>query len=117
MAPIKILLLSLILLVLGVSGYILIDGLPFNYIFAHIGGLGIFGLLSCLAGFVANKKGYSYWKAFLICLISSIMSGIIAVGIVNGLGGRGCGGSVSLAIALIVIIFYSVARQKKDKNS
>lgn len=116
-SPTKILILSLILLVLGICGYLLINESLAKYIFAHIGGLGILCLLGCLAGFISRKKGYSCWKAFAAYLISSILSGVIAAGIVNGIGGRGCGGSVSLAIALMVILCYAVARKKIDKNS
>lgn len=109
-SPTKILILSLILLVLGICGYVLVNNSLLKYIFAHVGGLGIISILSCLVGFTATRKGYSYWKAFAICLISSIMSGVVAAGIVNGMGGRGCGGSVSLATALIIILFYSLAK-------
>jgi hypothetical protein len=87
-----------------------------RFIFAHIGGLGVIGLLACWAGAIAKKKGRGYWGAFSLGLIAPIMLGISSVGVVHSLGGHGCGGIVSLFVALAVIIFYSLAKNSAVKT-
>jgi len=105
-------LLFLGLLVLGFAGYAVFASLWIRYIFAHIGGLGIIGLFGCWAGTIAKKKGHNYWKAFFVGLMAPSILGIISVGVVYALGGHGCGGIVSLFIAIVVILFYSLSKKR-----
>ena len=108
------LLLFLSLLVIGLASYVVFAGLWVRYIFAHIGGLGVIGLIGCWAGSVAKKKGYSYWKAFFAGSVPPIMLGIISVGVVHTLGGHGCGGIVSLFVAIAVVLYYHLAKKRGD---
>jgi len=105
-------LLFLGLLVLGIAGYAVFASLWIRYVFAHIGGLGIIGLFGCWAGSIARKKGRSYWRAFFAGFVLPIILGIISVGVVYALGGSGCGGIVSLFVAIIVILYYSLAKKR-----
>ena len=104
-----IFLLFLGLLIIGVIGYFALRNLGINNVFAHIGGLGIVGLLGSLAGIIAKKKGYGYWKAFLFGLFLPILVGVIAVLLPQTFS---CGGSPSLAAALLIIIIYSLIKRK-----
>jgi len=109
----RIILLFLGLLIIGVIGYFSLGKFWIDSIFAHVGGLGIIGLLGGLAGIIAKKKGYDYWKAFLLVFILPIILGFIAVLLVQPMS---CGGSVSLAVALIMVIIYSFTK-RKDHNT
>jgi len=105
----RILLLFLGLFIIGVIGYFALRNLWIGSIFAHVGGLGIIGLLGGLAGIIAKKKGYSYWKAFLLGLILPIFLGVMAVLLVEP---SSCGGSPSLAAALLIVIIYSLIKRR-----
>ena len=100
------------LLVIGLAGYVVFASLWIRYVFAHIGGLGIIGLLACWAGAIAEKKGRSYWGAFSLGLLTPIMIGTSSVGIVHTLGGHGCGGIVSLAVAMAIILFCYLVKKR-----
>ena len=104
----RIFLLFLGLLIIGVIGYFTLRNLAISDVFAHIGGLGIIGLLGGLAGIIAKKKGYDYWKAFIFGLFLPILVGVIAVFLTT----FSCGGSPSLAAALLIIIIYSLIKRK-----
>ncbi len=83
----------------------------------HIGALGIIGLFACLTGAIAEKKGFNYKNAVLLGFFPSIFIGIIADYLVdapreNGLPSS-CGGIVSLGVALIVVIIYLIAKERK----
>ena len=65
----RILLLFLGLLIIGVIGYFALRNLWIGSIFTHVGALGIIGLLGGLTGIIAKKKGYGYWKAYLLGFI------------------------------------------------
>jgi hypothetical protein len=108
----RILLFFLGLLFIGFLGYFALQNLWVRYIFAHIGGLGIIGLFGCWAGSVAKKKGYSYWKAFLFGFVFPVILGVFSVFLVRTLGGRGCGGIISIVAAILVVICYYFAKQK-----
>jgi len=105
------LLLSLGLLVLGLAGYVVFAGLWVRYIFAHVGGLGILGLLGCWAAATAKKKGYNHLKALFLGFVLPVVLGVVSVGVVYASGGHGCGGIVSLSVALVVVVFYSLAKK------
>jgi hypothetical protein len=71
--------------------------------------------LSVAAGSIARRKGLDFWKAFLVGTISPVVLGVAAVLLVRYLGDQGvfyCGGVVSLAVSLLIIIGYSFARRK-----
>ena len=108
----RILLLFLGLLIIGVIGYLALRNIWIGSIFAHVGGLGIIGLLGGLTGIIAKKKGYGYRKAFLLGLIIPIFSGIIAVLPDEAFS---CGGSPSLGVALLIVIIYSLIK-RSDSN-
>ncbi|MCP4634271.1 MAG: hypothetical protein GY855_15200 [candidate division Zixibacteria bacterium] len=111
----KLFLLCLGLLLIGFVGYITLRGFWVGYIFAHLGALGIVGLLGIAAGAIAKKKGRDYWKAFKLGLFLSICGGIISVLLVYILGEKGtiyCGGSVSLIVAILIIFYYSLIPKK-----
>ena len=105
-------LLWLVFSLIGLAGYVVFAGLWVRYIFAHIGGLGVIGLLGCLAGSIAIKKDRSYGKAFFAGFVPPIILGVIAVGLVYASGGHGCGGIVSLSVAAVVIVFYGLIKKK-----
>ncbi len=103
------------LLIIGLIGYFLFRGQIIGYIFAHIGGVAVVGFLGMLAGYVAQKKGYSYKLAFNLGFTLSIVLGVIAVLVVYAVSESkhfACGGSVSLLISLIVIVVYMLFRKK-----
>jgi len=106
-----VLLLFLGLLVIGLAGYLGLAGLWPRFISAHIGGLGIIGLLACWAGTIAKNKSHNYGKAFFAAIVPSIILGIISVCVVYASGGHGCGGIVSLSVAMGVCLYYLLARK------
>lgn len=106
------LVLSLGLFVVGLAGYAVFAGLGIRYVFAHVGGLGILGLLGCWAASIARKKGYAYPPALFLGFVLPVALGVISVGVVYASGGRGCGGIVSLFVAAVVILFYSLTGKK-----
>jgi len=108
----RVLLLCVGLLVVGVAGYFAFRGLWVRYVFAHVGGLAIIGLLGCWAGVVAGKKGHGFWRGFLLAFVPPVVIGAVATLMVHLLGGRGCGAVVSLPLAIAVVVFYYFARRK-----
>ncbi len=100
------------LIVVGSAGCLVFAGSWVRYVFAHIGGLGIIGLLACWAGSIARKKGLNYWKAFFVGLMIPSILGVISVGVVHVLGGHGCGGIVSLPVAILVILYYRLVKKQ-----
>ena len=99
---------SLGLFVVGLAGYVVFAGPGIRYVFAHVGGLGILGLLGCWAASIARKKGYAYPLALFLGFVLPVALGVISVGVVYASGGHGCGGIVSLFVAAVVILFYSL---------
>ena len=104
-----------VLLVIGFAGYVSFADLWIRYVFAHIGGLGIIGLMASGAAAIARRKGRDYGSAFFVGLVTPIMLGTSSVGVVHTLGGHGCGGIVSLFAALVVTGFYSLAKNSEVK--
>jgi len=101
-----------VLLAVGGAGYIAFSHQWLRYVFAHAGGLGIMGFLGLLAGAIAARKGYHFMRAFWLGFAPPSLLGILAVLIVHGSGGSGCGGIVSLAASFLVIALYGLARKK-----
>jgi hypothetical protein len=81
-----------------------------GFIFAHTAALSIMGFYGCLAGAIAKKKGYSYGRAFQIGFFVPIILGGISAFIFVPSGERSlpltCGGWVSLATGIVVVISY-----------
>lgn len=116
----KIFLFSLITLISGLIGYFTFWNHWIRYIFAHIGALGIIGFFACLAGTIAARKGLSYKKAVLLGFFPPIILGIIADYLVDppreSWLPSSCGGIVSLGVALIVVIIYFFAKERKENK-
>jgi hypothetical protein len=108
----KLLLLCLGLLIISIAGYLASHDLWVRYVFGHTGGLSIMGLFGCWAGALAKKKGYGYWKVFLFGFALPSLIGIISTCLVYALGGHGCGGIVSITVAILVVIFYYIIKHK-----
>ena len=104
----KVLALFLLLLIISIVGYFTTEVIWLEYTFAHLGGLSILGLIGSFVGLIAVKKGYNFWNALLVSILVPIIIGSTAVLVVEPMT---CGGTVSLAAALLLLIIYSVLRQ------
>lgn len=110
---IKVALLFLLVLIISIVFYFSSDIHWLEITFAHLGAFGIVGLLGCCSGLIAMKKGYGYWKAFLIGIFFPIIFGFGAVLLLQ-LGS--CGGSVSLAVAILILVTYSMLRGRHGRT-
>ncbi len=110
----KIILIFSVVLVIGIFGYFSFYNILSDYIFAHVGGLGILGLFAGLSGIIAKKKSCKYRKTFMLSFFLSVILGIIAVVLVFlSQGIMYCGGSVSLAVALLILIIVLLKKRNK----
>ena len=113
---IKILFLFCGLMIAGTAGYLLYKNLLAGYIFAHAGALGLIGIIACFTGIIARKKGLNFWKTLAVGLILPIILGIGFVLITYYTGEQGapmvCGGAVSLAVAILTLISFTLVRKK-----
>ena len=110
--------LSLVLIVIGFGGgYVLGDG-RLEFVLYHLGGLGATGLLACASAAIAKRKGYGYWRAWLIALFLPLVLGFITAYLAppgnQGIKPGACGGSVSLGVGIILIVVWSIMKQRKD---
>lgn len=104
-------LLSLIVILIGCIGYFSLPrGHLLFYVFAHLGALGVLGLIGGAAGLLARRKSRSYVVALLLGIILPIVAGI-AVVMISG-NQVSCGGSISLIVAILVVAFYALIRRK-----
>ena len=108
---------SLGLIIIGFgSGYALREGW-FSFVLYHIGGLGAVGLLACVSAIIAKNKGYGYWRAWLIALLLPVFLGLIVAYLVPPVDHESrpaaCGGSVSLASALIFVAIWAFMRRRR----
>ncbi len=89
-----------------------------GFIFAHIAALSIMGFYGCLTGLLAKRKGRNYWKAFRIGFFIPIILGVIAGFLLGPEEGSNlpltCGGWISLAAGIIIIIPYLFIKQKNS---
>ncbi|MEW6411908.1 MAG: hypothetical protein AB1483_05475 [Candidatus Zixiibacteriota bacterium] len=112
----RILLICVMLFAVGAVGWVGFRGQMAGYIFAHVGAVGVVGLLGVAMGFIAKKKGRDFITAFLLGWLVPIVLGVAAVFAVCLVGGPGtpiyCGGSVSLAVSVLMIVVYSLLRRK-----
>ena len=109
-----VLLISLSLLTVGCVGYFLTPrGLGVFYIFAHLGALGLLGLIGSGVGTLARKKGRGYTTALFLSSLLPIAAGGITVAAIAMAGDQVyCGGSVRLAVAVLVVIGYLFTRKR-----
>jgi hypothetical protein len=96
------------LLIISIIVYFTFDNLWTDFIFGHLGGLGIVGILGGFTAIIASRKGYSYWNVFLFGFIYPIIFGVFFAFVIYPLS---CGGSVSIAVALLIVIFYSLVKK------
>jgi len=112
----KINLIFLGLLSISFVGYFALQKFWIGFIFAHIAALSIMGFYGCLAGTIAKKKGYNYWKTLSIGFFSPIILGGISAFLFHPEGNRGlpltCGGWISLVTGIAIITFYSFVKKK-----
>jgi hypothetical protein len=80
----------------------------------HLGGLGVVGLLACLAAYIAKKKGRDHRRAFWLGILPPVVLGAVTVILVYFLADTVyCGGGVILAAAIAIIIGYACLKKKK----
>ena len=109
----KVFLIFSVVLLIGIIGFLSFGHTLTGHIFAHVGGVGILGLLAGLTGIVARRKNYSFRKTFLFGLFLPIILGLVVVGIVFiSQGIVYCGGGVSLAVAVIILISILLLRKR-----
>jgi hypothetical protein len=112
----KIHLLFLGLLSISFVGYFALQKLWIGIIFGHTAALSIMGFYGCLAGAIAKKKGYSYGRAFQIGFFLPIILGVISAFLFVPSGERSlpltCGGWVSLAAGIVVVLTYFFIKKK-----
>ena len=102
---------SFVVLVIGCIGYFSLPRGPLSfYIFAHVGALGVLGLIGSGIGALARKKGRSYTTALLLGIPLPIVVGLIGALTIGD--HVSCGGSLSLLIAIIVTIVYAFISKK-----
>lgn len=110
-------LLLLGMLSIGFVGYFAMQNIWPSIIFAHTAALGIMGFYGCLTGAIAKKKGYYYWMAFRLGFFIPIILGGISAFLFIPKEERGlaltCGGWVSLATGIVVVLFFLFIRKKK----
>jgi len=112
----KVQLVFLGLLSISFVGYFALREHWIGFIFGHTAALSIMGFYGCLAGAIAKKKGYSYGRAFQIGFFIPIILGGISAFLFVPLGERSlpltCGGWVSLAAGIVVVISYLFVKKK-----
>jgi hypothetical protein len=85
-------------------------------IFAHTAALSILGFFGSSAGSIAKKKGYHFWAAFRLGFFLPLILGIFAAFLFvpedRSHLPLTCGGWVSLATGLVIVIVYTFLRKK-----
>jgi hypothetical protein len=102
-------LIFLLLLIVSIIGYFFSKNHWIEFTFAHLGGLFILGIIGYWSGIIAMKKGYDYWKAFLMGFFLPIIFGLMAVFLSTSIS---CGGSISLAVAVLIVLIYSLVKPR-----
>jgi hypothetical protein len=104
------------LLSIGFVGYFALRKSWIGFALGHAAALGIMGFYGSLTGAIAEKKGYSYNRAFQIGFFLPIVLGVISAFLFLPSGPRGlpltCGGWVSLAAGIVVVISYSFVKKR-----
>lgn len=111
-----VLLASLVLLIVGFGCGYSLGYTALGYALLHVGGFGALGIMAIGASFLARRKGYSYWRTFFLSLTSSVLLGTIGAFMVSpGVGESRpatCGGSLSLLVALLFLIFWAIWKKR-----
>ena len=104
------------ILSVGFVGYFALQESWVGYVFAHLTALGIMGFYGSLAGWIAHRKGYSYTRAFKVGFLLSLCMGVLTAFIFaygeNTALPLTCGGWTVLFTGLVVVIFYSLLRNR-----
>ena len=112
--------LSLILAVIGTIGFILFADRSAGFIAAHVGGLGILGVLACINGFIARRKGLNMGMAFAVALVIPAIIGAVAAVSANTKDAEGaahiCGAPRALAAAVLIIVLYFLTGLRNRKH-
>jgi hypothetical protein len=116
----KVQLLFLGLLSISFVGYFALRTHWIGFIFGHLAALSIMGFYGCLVAAIAKKKGYRYGRAFQLGFLLPIILGVISAFLFAPSGETSlpltCGGWVSLATGIIIVLFYSLVRNKDLNN-
>ncbi|MFC1481364.1 hypothetical protein ACFL6E_03850 [Candidatus Neomarinimicrobiota bacterium] len=116
----KLELLFLGVLSISFLGYFIFRQHWIGFIFAHTAALSIMGFYACLAGAIAQWRGFSYRRAFQIGFFPPIIAGVISAFTLrpttNGIIPMTCGGWAALGTGLVVMVAYLLIR-KKDLSS
>lgn len=105
----------LALFLVGAAGSFFFDARWIEAATNHMAGLGIAGLLACLASYIARKKGRDPGRAFLLSFLLPIALGFAAVVLVYSTTRFVyCGGGVILLSALLVIVVYACLPKKRS---
>jgi len=113
----RVVLVSALVVIVGLAGYLGLRPSWANLIFAHVGALGILGILGGVAGTIARWKGRDYRKAFLLALGLPAALGVVAVLLLYFLSSMQslyCGGAVCLAAAILLILAFAIIRAKPN---
>ncbi len=112
----KVFLTSLVLLIVGFGCGYSLGYTALGYALLHVVGFGALGIMAVGAGFLARRKGYSYWRSFFLSLTSSVLLGTIGAYLASpGVGESRpatCGGSLSLVVALLFLVFWALWKQR-----
>lgn len=111
----NLLILFLILFVIGTVVYLSMRGEMIGYVFAHLAGASIVGLLALAAAYIAGRKGYSAKLAFHFGFTLSLLFGLISVFIFylqSENNQFACGGSPSLFWALVTLTVYALMKKR-----
>jgi hypothetical protein len=102
------------MLIVGTIGSFAIENRWADAVSNHLGGLGVVGLLSSLAAYIAKKKGRDYRTAFVLGSLLPVTLGALAVFLVILLSDFVyCGGGVILLSSMLIIIGYSCLRKRE----
>ena len=112
--PGKIPLIFTLLFFISIIVYLFTENHFLEIAFAHLGGFCILGILGSIASIIATKKGYTYSKVLSLVVILPILLGAIPVILFKPMS---CGGSISLAVAILMVLFYSIAKPKAANNA
>lgn len=110
----RIPLLFLGMLIVSIVGSLAVEQYWMEVVLNHMGGLGVVGLLACLAAYIAKKKGRDHRRAFVLGILPPVVLGAVAVFLVYVLADTVyCGGGVILAAAIAVIVSYSCLKKRQ----
>lgn len=71
-----VLIIAIGLLIAGTGGLFVFRGWVLGYILAHLGAVGLTGIIAGVTGLIARKKGFHYWKTFVLSLGLPLVLGL-----------------------------------------